>query len=66
MALSPPTSSDVASELKRLNVNKSSSDDQIPTKFIIIAADVILHYFAYLVDFFFLNGNFPKHLKFQK
>ena len=59
MALSLPTSSEVATELKRLNVNKSTSDDQISTKFIVVAADVILSYFAYLVDFMFSNGIFP-------
>ena len=67
MALSAPTSSEVASELKRLNVNKSAtSDDQMPTKFIIIAADVISLYFAYLVDFMFSNGIFPNALKIAK
>ena len=66
MALSAPTSSEVASELKRLNVNISTSDDQIPTKFIVIAADIVSPYFAYLVDFIFSNGLFPNALKLQK
>ena len=66
MILFPPTSSEVASELKRLKVNKSSSDDQIPTKFIVIAADVISPYFTYLVDFMFTKGIFPNALKIAK
>ena len=66
MILFPPTSSEVASELKRLKVNKSGSDDQIPTKFIVIAADVISPYFTYLVDFMFTKGIFPNALKIAK
>ena len=66
MILFPPTSSEVASELKRLKVNKSSNDDQIPTKFIVIAADVISPYFTYLVDFMFTKGIFPNALKIAK
>ena len=64
MALFAPTFSEVTSELNRLNVNESvTSDDQTPTKFVVIAADAISPYFAYLVDFMFSNGIFPNALK---
>ena len=49
MALSPSTSSEVESELKRLNVIKSTSDDQIPTKCIVIAADFIYHLISHIL-----------------
>ena len=43
-SLSPPTPSELAAEIKKLKVNKATSDKQIPTKFLIIAADVISCY----------------------
>ena len=44
IVLLPPTAYEVAAELKRLKANKSLGDNKIPTKFIIMAADVITPY----------------------
>ena len=56
----------MASELKKLNVNKSTSDDQILTKFIVIAPNVIPPYFTYLVASCLLMTFSQTHLKLQK
>ena len=66
IVLLPPTACEVAAELKRLKANKSSGDDKIPTKFIIMAADVIAPYLSYFIDYTFSNGTFPKVLKIAK
>ena len=66
MVLSPPTPSELAAEIKKLKVNKATSDKQIPTKFLIIAADVISPYSVYLVNFMFSNGILPDVLKIAK
>ena len=66
MVLSPPTPNELATELKRLNANKSTSDNKIPTKFLIIAADVLSPYLAYLVEYMFTQGIFPDELKIAK
>ena len=52
--------------LKKLNVNKSTNDDQILTKSIVITDDVMSPYFAYHVDFMFSNGICPNALKIEK
>ena len=56
----------MAAEIKKLKVNKATSDEEIPTKFLIIAADVISPYLVYLVNFMFSNGIFPDVLKIAK
>ena len=66
MALSPPTSCEVAFELKRLNANKSSSYGLKPIKFIVFAADAKSPYFTYLVYFMFSDGIFSNALKIAK
>ena len=66
LVLFSPSPQEVASELKRLKTNKSSSDDQIPMRFITIAADVISPYLSFLIDFMFSNGLFPSILKIAK
>ena len=66
MVLSPPTPNELATKLKRLNANKSTSDNKIPTKFLIIAADVVSPYLAYLVEYMFTQGIFPDKLKIAK
>ena len=63
MVLFPLTPTELATELKRLNANKSTSDNKIPTKFLIIAADVLSPYLAYLVEYIFTQGIFPDELK---
>ena len=64
--LSPPTPSELAAEIKKCKVYKATSDKQISTKFLIIAADVISPYLVYLVNFMFSNGIFPDVLKIAK
>ena len=64
--LSPPTPSELATEIKKFKVYKATSDKQISTKFLIIAADVISPYLVYLVNFMFSNGIFPDVLKIAK
>ena len=66
MVLSPPTPNELATELKRLNANKSTTDNKIPTEFLIIAADVLSPHLAYLVEYMFTQGIFPDKLKIAK
>ena len=66
MVLSPPTPNELATQLKRSNANKSTSDNKIPTKLLIIAADVLPPYLAYLVEYMFTQGIFPDELKIAK
>ena len=66
MVLFSPSPQQVASELKRLKTNKSSGDDQIPLRFVTIAADVISPFLPFLIDFMFFNGLFPIILKIAK
>ena len=66
MVLSAPTPNELAAELKRLNANKSTSDSKIPTKFLIIVADVLSPDLAYLAEYMFTQGIFPDELKIAK